>query len=345
MKDSKLEKELVMSFDKRELKNLFNRIGGVMLFFLVVTNVVSGGAYLFGAWFTINNSSVSAEVTAELLNALAYAVSFLLPVGFFYAISKKKQTEPVGLSLESSEEMPVLATLAVVFLGSSACLASSYVNSILFPVSDRAYDIYFAQELGGGYSLVLMFISVAIIPAFVEELLFRGVILSNIRPYSESDAVLISAILFGLMHQAPYQLFYTTAVGVILGVIRVKTGSIWMGVLVHFFNNFYSILQSYLLERYDASTGETLYMILTMSVILVGAILGAVLYGVHMCRKRPKAIETIGFFQRPALQVGTAVRKQENVAIYKAFFCPTIIAFIVISALTMITMAIELNGV
>lgn len=334
-----------MSIDNRELKNLFNRIGGAMLFFLLAFNVIGGGVSVFGSWLTQINHSTAVHVIAELLNAAAYIASFTIPVWFFYAISKKKVIQPMGLSLMLSEKNTALTSASMMFLGTATCFSASYVNSLLFPISEEASEIYFSSDIRGGYALVLMFISTAIIPAFVEELLFRGVILSNIRPYSEGGAILISALLFGLMHQTPFQLFYATAIGVILGIIRVKTGSIWTGILVHFFNNFLSVLQTYLLECYDVQTGNVVYTVITLSVIVIGIVLGAVLYTVNLKNSTPKSVETVGFFNKPYVKQTRIFFKREDASVYKAFFSPTVIAFTVLSVLTMISTAAMINGV
>ncbi len=334
-----------MTAYKRELGNLFNRIGGMMLFFLLTTNILCGGAYLLGEELQALSGARSVYVLSELLNAGAYAVAFLLPVWFFLAISKNKPIEPFGLQLGFSSKCPTLSTVAMIFLGTGACFATSYANSMLFPISEEVSEAFFTSEIRGNYAIALMFISSAIIPALVEELLFRGTILSSIRPYSESGAVLISALLFGLMHQTPYQLFYTTALGVILGILRVKTGSIWAGVLVHFFNNLLSVIQSYLLERFDERTGEVLYIAITLMVAVGGILLGSVLYYVSRKKVAPKTLTELGIFRSNKDECAEMVLVREKRIVYSAFWSPTIIIYIVICVSTMLTLAIEMGGV
>ena len=96
----------------------------------------------------------------------------------------------------------------------------------------------------------ISFISTAIVPAFAEELFFRGLLISNIRPYSEKGAIIISALAFGLMHQNLIQTVYATAAGLALGYVYVKTKSLWSVIIIHFANNFVSVVQSYLYYYY-----------------------------------------------------------------------------------------------
>ena len=334
-----------MPFDKKELKNLFNRLGGAMLIFLLAFNLFCGGAAAIADGLTQITPSTTVYVLTELLNALAYIAAFTVPVWFFLAISKGKAVESLGLTLSLAKRDTGLTSAAMMFLGTATCFAASYVNSLLFPVSEEAAELYFSSDLRGGYVLILMFISTAIVPAFVEELLFRGVVLSSIRPYSESGAILISALLFGLMHQTPFQLLYATAIGVILGIIRVKTGSIWTGVLVHFCNNFLSVIQTYLLDCYDVYTGNVIYTIITLSISVLGLILGSALYAKKQRNEKKKTVVTVGFFQNNRNNSENLSFHSENKMVLKAFFSPTMIVFIVLCGLSILSTAVLLTGV
>lgn len=334
-----------MSQDKKELKNLFNRIGGAMLVFLAAYTLFCGSAAVLSENVTQITYSTDAYVWTELLNAIAYIAAFSIPIWFFLAISKRKTVEPFGLSLTIGEKNTGLLTTAMMFLGTATCFAASYVNSILFPISEEAAEIYFSSDIRGEYVLVLMFISTAIVPAFVEELLFRGMVLSSVLPYSEGGAILVSALLFGLMHQTPFQFFYATAIGVVLGIIRVKTGSIWVGVLVHFCNNFLSVVQTYLLGCYDTYTGNVIYTIITLSVILLALVLGIILYTKTKKRHGIKTVDQIGFYGKHQDASQIFPLNSEEREVYKAFFSPTMILFIIFCGLTMLSTANMIGGV
>lgn len=50
---------------------------------------------------------------------------------------------------------------------------------------------------------ILYVIGVAVIPPLVEELGFRGVMLSALRRYGDGFAVLVTAVAFGIFHGNP----------------------------------------------------------------------------------------------------------------------------------------------
>ena len=330
-----------MTGAKKELRSVCNRIGGALLLFLALFSVFYGGATALEQLLTKQfPHSVTLHIITDLISSICYAFSFLFPVVFFYIISKKANSQPMRLSLGLSKENAVLSTLVIVFLGTAVCHTCSYVNSILFPIPQSAYSML-ETSVGGGYELVLMFISTAIIPAFVEELLFRGMVLSNLRPYSETGAILASALLFGLMHQTPFQFFYTTGVGIVLGLVYVKTGTIWSSILLHFFNNFVSVLQTYLSDKPNERVGESVYNIITIFIILIGLLCGMLL-AVKVLIKRKEKVKKLGVYG----QFDDAVQRKEDpasaVCFFKAFFSPTIIVFLLLCVGSICSTAIML---
>lgn len=83
----------------------------------------------------------------------------------------------------------------------------------------------------------------ALTPAVCEEGLFRGFILSSLHRYTTSWAIIVSAVLFGLMHVltsnvlAVERFLPTTFMGLLLAWVALRTGSIWPGVLLHAMHN------------------------------------------------------------------------------------------------------------
>ena len=92
--------------------------------------------------------------------------------------------------------------------------------------------------------LIYKLIALAIVPAACEELFFRGFLLAAFKAEMSSPlAVALSSILFGMFHVVVRDaLFFerfapTCFLGIILGVICMKTGSVWPGMLMHSVHN------------------------------------------------------------------------------------------------------------
>jgi sodium transport system permease protein len=86
---------------------------------------------------------------------------------------------------------------------------------------------------------------VALTPAICEELAFRGFILSGLRRMGHKwGAIVLTAVLFGLAHGILQQSLSACVVGIVIGYVAVKTGSLLPGVLYHLTHNSLSILLS-----------------------------------------------------------------------------------------------------
>jgi membrane protease YdiL (CAAX protease family) len=84
---------------------------------------------------------------------------------------------------------------------------------------------------------------VILAPVF-EEVLFRGIILRGfLKNYSVKTAVIMSSLFFGIIHLNIVQGFLATLLGLIIAIIFVKTGSLWLCIAAHAFNNLLSVLE------------------------------------------------------------------------------------------------------
>lgn len=75
-------------------------------------------------------------------------------------------------------------------------------------------------------------------PAVFEELGFRGVILPSLQPMlAAREAVIVSALLFMTLHLAFASFPHLFLIGLVLGYLRARTGSLLPGMLMHFTHN------------------------------------------------------------------------------------------------------------
>lgn len=158
-----------------------------------------------------------------------------------------------------------------------------------------------AQQ-GGGFLAGVLFI--AVIPAFTEELVFRGILFQTYRKSSLLFGILLSGFLFGIMHMNLNQMVYAFAMGIGTAFLVEGTGSILSSMLAHFTLNFTGVAMTQMLQMFSSRTGVAaentqqgnylqmgegvvvilLVVLLIWSAIAVGTTTAAVAIYIYICK-------------------------------------------------------------
>ena len=88
---------------------------------------------------------------------------------------------------------------------------------------------------GGGFVGVLL--TVALLPAVFEEIIFRGLLIKGMGSFKTVGAVLVCGGLFALYHQNPAQTLYQFCCGAAFALVVIRSGSILPTIVSHFINN------------------------------------------------------------------------------------------------------------
>lgn len=133
------------------------------------------------------------------------------------------------------------------------------------------------------YEGILIVLVVAVVPAFSEEAMFRGLVQRSfemkMKPFY---AALITAIFFGANHFNPYGLIPLIILGLYFGFAAYMSGSIIIPIILHFLNNFTAVMLYFIFgdEELISSTvqnpvelGSSFLLMLTMTVLFTGVLL------------------------------------------------------------------------
>ena len=132
-------------------------------------------------------------------------------------------------------------------------------------------------SLNGSMSkLALLILYTCIIAPITEELLIRGVVLKNACRVSQRFGILLTAFLFGVMHENVSQFLFAFPLGILLGAITVRHNSLYPAMLVHISVNAVNLLSLCGAEWLPGQTYRTVRMIYSLTVLLIGS--AAVLY-------------------------------------------------------------------
>lgn len=167
--------------------------------------------------------------------------------------------------------------------------ASVVLNAVAFtvfegfgytPISD-AYDLETDYSTA---SMIMSFILTVILAPICEELMYRGVVLRKLANMNTRFGIVMSAILFGLMHGNLSQAILGFCVGLVLGYIVVETGSLLPSIICHMCINFIacSYDYAYLLMGRDEDLADTYWS----AVICLMAVLGIITLIVLLCKRK-----------------------------------------------------------
>lgn len=129
--------------------------------------------------------------------------------------------------------------VAALLLGISMWYVSLVIVSLLEPPGDASK----LQNVVEESALAPTLLALTVFPAIAEELVFRGILLRSLAPRLGGPlAVLISAAVFGLYHLFPPQMVSTFVLGLVLGVLTLRSASIVPAMIVHALNNTVAVL-------------------------------------------------------------------------------------------------------
>ena len=97
---------------------------------------------------------------------------------------------------------------------------------------------------------------IAVTPGICEEVMFRGTMQAAYTRMGERKAILISSILFGMFHFNLLNLLGPLFLGIVLGIIRFKTNSLYGSILGHTINNGIALTLGFLLAGFTENIQE-----------------------------------------------------------------------------------------
>ena len=333
--------ELDITFYDRDYKRTCASIGWALVSFLVLYNLLGALALRIADTLEATLIYKWSYTFGEIIHIIVYLSSFLLPAFFLRFLLKRQGIfNKPAYSLENTSRLSLLLIPATISIAMLTATISTIIMSY-FGVMEVYQSLVIFEGKYEGYQIVLLYISSALVPAFCEEFLFRGTILANLTPYGKRGAVIISALLFGLMHQNPYQIIYTVAAGIILGMAYVKTNSIWLPTAIHFFNNAYSVTSEVIYANVEPALANGILIVLRILLLT----LGGVSLVIYLLRENKKSAQRFdgGFFGRDIeLDPSVSEKPISDGTVVKGFLRAPTIIYIAATVISMIVLFVKL---
>lgn len=211
----------------------------------------------------INNPAVM-QVLQIVLSMLMFTVPFIA----IFKANGAKISDLVPLEKPQRGNRTTMYFIGVAFCA-FANIATSAASQF-FSSFGIDYNVSSGETPKGFFGFLLCFLSTALVPALVEEFAMRGLVLGSLRKYGDGFAVLVSSILFGLMHGNFEQMPFAFLVGLALGFIAVKTNSLLLAMAVHATNNFVSVIFDFMPSGISQTAQNIIYAVFLLICLTLG---------------------------------------------------------------------------
>ncbi len=260
--------------EKKEIKRVARALG---FSFLIMAAIVLSFSFLAVKVLSILGFSDQKKI--ELLNDPAIVqvmqiffsiIIFTIPFILVSKIYRYRISDLINFNKPKKKTF-----LPLFFIGIAICAFSNIASSMagyLFEKMGVRYEVVYAENPDGIFGFLLSLLATVVVPALVEEFACRGIILGVLRKFGDTFAIIISSLFFGLMHSNFEQIPFAFFVGVALAFVTIKSGSIWLAVLIHAFNNSISVIFAYFLSDLSVFTQNVIYTVFLIVEMLLGII-------------------------------------------------------------------------
>ena len=221
---------------------------------MAIIAAISGGA-----------ESLAEKMSNGPMSALSYALSMgLTIVGvLIYRKLRRGTGRMFHFSLRGFNPMLILWGFVMVLL------TGVVIEPLLELFPDAFLKMIDKMGMHGGWSILML----VVLAPVMEEVLFRGILLESVRSkHSAGRAIVVSALMFGVIHLIPQQVVNAFVIGLILGYIYVRTESLWPVIVIHALNN----AMAYVIMQWSDGANITVRSLIDNNTIY------AVVYGVSL---------------------------------------------------------------
>ena len=226
------------------IKGMFGFIGWFLL-----------GAVLGAVVQLIMGLFMSQQAIVDYGMIVTYPLTFLPAMVYAANQSRKNMMFDAGYTLDNKHFSPysfgtlILITVVMTFASMFAFDLPNYWNMQLTQKSSVLSEFYdtvmeMLKSMTGG-PFWASFLLVAIFAPIFEEWLCRGMVLRGLLTKMKPVwAIVISALFFALIHANPWQALNAFLIGLMMGYVYYKSGSLLLTMLIHFVNNGTAVVMS-----------------------------------------------------------------------------------------------------
>ncbi len=261
---------------RRHLRYIAGHVGIAMVFYVLLSALLTLPVVLmyssFGLPVGINFNTMrvyGTQIMLQVVGLTTTVVKLGIPVLFLWGALRHYVTLRSAFSVPRFGMVPLALPIA---------LAGSVLAAFAAELVQRGASVLGIYTAVSYYSIpneplefVISLVLLTVIPALLEEILFRGLILQGLRCFGDGIALVVSSVLFALAHFNLMQDVNALIMGLLIGYFVLRTGSVWTGVLLHFVVNLVSFFELLIFRTVLSGYSELIGNVVSLLFLLAGA--------------------------------------------------------------------------
>lgn len=186
------------------------------------------------------------EFGTGMLNSIISQIFMVLIIPLFIVFVFKKDaraTFRLNKGIDAVQMLLLLGMSIGVFF--AAQVANSLFVNILTAILGEPKELGTVDQAENISQLLFQIVITAGLPAICEELFFRGMVMRSYERISPVAAVILSSIVFSVMHGNFQQIVYALIMGAVFATVTITADSLIASVEMHFLMNTFSCLLMY----------------------------------------------------------------------------------------------------
>lgn len=214
--------------------------------------------FILGIVYVIVNPISSQEEFTNFVNSSYFVQVLLIVIAqstflIMALVINKKYEKKIAINNEFNfKNLNLTLLLSITIFTVCFISISSEIESLIASIIGRielfSQSLNALAKMPNAGGLIVALVTIGLLPAVIEELFFRGLIQKKLSiNIGSNKAIIITSILFSLIHINPTVLVSIFLLSLFMGYIYKKTDKLIYPVLIHFINNCIAVL----LTRYD----------------------------------------------------------------------------------------------
>lgn len=188
------------------------------------------------------------NVTFSFINDLVFL--YLVSFGLFLFLNRKAEKVTPEQNKITVGKFLLYVLILFGINGFGVSIGSFVNNLVVKMIGAGAQSASAAQSMTLNSSVILRMLVFGLVAPFVEEVVFRKVLIDRTLKYGEWCAIFVSAFMYALFQGGFSLFFYALLMGGLLAYIYIRTGKAWVVIALHMIMNIFNYVLTFFMQKF-----------------------------------------------------------------------------------------------